>query len=303
MEKLKWKKVANMFIYINGKMLKKEDASISPFDHGFLYGLGLFETLRIYDGHPFLLVDHLERLNRGLDLLNITYQFELEKTIKVLQELLEKNNLTNAYIRINISAGEGDIGLQITPYTEPNSIIFLKPLEPIKEMTEKKAVLLKLRRNTPEGEERLKSHHFLNNILAKREIGDISINQEGIFLTESGYVAEGIVSNVFWKKGDVLYTPELSTGILNGITRQFIVELARKKGLCVNEGLYRVDQILESEEMFVTNSIQEIVPILSFEEKKFPGKKGGFVQMLHKEYRNFCNSLWSRNDLNVNKPS
>ena len=294
--------VVNMFIYINEKIIKKEEASISPFDHGFLYGLGLFETLRIYDGHPFLLVDHLKRLNHGLDVLNIKYQFELEKTIKILQELLVKNNLTNAYIRINISAGEGDIGLQMSPYTEPNIFIFLKPLEPIMEIVEKKAVLLKLRRNTPEGDERLKSHHFLNNVLAKREIGDLSINHEGIFLTESGYVAEGIVSNVFWKKGNVLYTSALSTGILNGITRQFIIELARKKGLCVQEGLYKVDQILESEELFVTNSTQEIVPILSFEEKKFPGKKGELVQMLYQEYRTYCKSLWTRNDLNVDNP-
>ncbi|WP_163184036.1 aminodeoxychorismate lyase [Neobacillus sedimentimangrovi] len=282
-----------MYLYLNGSFIKKEEAFISPYDHGFLYGIGLFETFRVYDGHPFLLDDHLARLNHGLAEWNIHYRFERESTFQILQELLNKNGLKNAYIRLNVSAGIGDIGFQVEPYTEPNIIIFPKSLPPAGEMTEKKAITLKLKRNTPEGIERLKSHHFMNNILAKREIGN-SGDREGIFLTEEGKIAEGIVSNVFWKKGNGLYTPALSTGILNGITRQFVMELARQKGYNVQEGHYSIEDVLQAEEMFVTNSIQEIVPITNFDGQVFPGKSGAFVQQLHYDYRRYSKYLWSR---------
>jgi len=282
-----------MHIYFNGQLVKKEEVKISPFDHGFLYGMGLFETFRVYEGHPFLLDDHLERLNKGLEVLNINFRFDREEVYSNLQELLEINNLTNAYIRLNVSAGIGDVGLQVEPYMEPNILIFPKPLPPAGDLVEKKAVLLKLRRNSPEGKERIKSHHFMNNILAKREIGNAA-DVEGIFLTKDGYLAEGIVSNIFWLKGKVLYTPPVNTGILNGITRQFVIELGKKHNLSVAEGFYTVENVLQADELFVANSIQEIVPITSFEGHKLPGKKGPIVQQLHHDYRYYCKSLWSR---------
>jgi 4-amino-4-deoxychorismate lyase len=285
-----------MNIYLNGKYLKKEEATLSPFDHGFLYGMGLFETFRVYEGHPFLLDDHLERINQGLDALNINYRFKREATNRILQELLKRNELENAYIRLNVSAGIGEVGLQVAPYNEPNIIIFPKPLPPSGELAEKRAVLLKLKRNSPEGNERLKSHHFMNNILAKREIGD-SADQEGIFLTEKGFLAEGIVSNIFWKKENVIYTPSVETGILNGITRQFVIDLVKKMGLRVEEGLYTIEQVLDAEEMFVTNSIQEIVPIYTFENHQLPGKRGELVKGIHLNYRHYCKGLWSRHSL------
>ncbi|MEH7084209.1 aminodeoxychorismate lyase [Neobacillus drentensis] len=285
-----------MVIYINGQFLTKEEAVLSPFDHGFLYGMGLFETFRVYDGHPFLLDDHLERLNQGLEVLNINYRFEREETNDILQELLKVNHLNNAYLRLNVSAGIGDIGLQVEPYTKPNILFFPKPLPQAGDLTEKKAVLLELKRNSPEGSERLKSHHFMNNILAKREIGHAA-DTEGIFLNERGDIAEGIVSNIFWVKGNVVYTPSVQTGILNGITRQFVSELAKKHNLSVEEGLYSLEHSLEADEMFVTNSIQEIVPISTFEGHEFPGKRGQIVQLLHREYRHYCKSLWSGHGL------
>lgn len=290
-----------MFIHLNGQFLSKEEAMISPFDHGFLYGMGLFETFRVYEGHPFLLDDHLERLNKGLEVLNISYRFEREETNNILQELLKVNSLTNAYLRLNVSAGIGDIGLQVEPYTSPNILFLPKPLPQAEGVTEKKAILLEMKRNSPEGSERLKSHHFMNNILAKREIGNAA-DIEGIFLNEKGYIAEGIVSNIFWVKGNVVYTPSVQTGILNGVTRQFVSELAKKHNMCVEEGLYSLEHSLEADEMFVTNSIQEIVPISAFEGYEFPGKRGQIVQLLHRDYRHYCKSLWSRHGLRSEIP-
>ena len=285
-----------MYVFMNGKIVAKEDVRISAFDHGFLYGVGLFETFRVYDRHPFLLDDHLDRLNHGLGIVNIKWSYTKQEILEAIRMVLEANQLTNAYVRLNVSAGNGEIGLQTEPYLEPNVIIFAKPLPPAGKMTEKSAVLLNLQRNTPEGLERLKSHHYLNNILAKRELGS-EASQEGVFLTKEGFIAEGIVSNIFWISDGQLYTPTVETGILNGITRQFILSLATSLGFKVNEGYYKLEKVAMAQEVFFTNSIQEIVPVFNFNGKGMPGKIGESVTVFHQKYREYSPNLWSRKDL------
>ncbi|RSD24480.1 aminodeoxychorismate lyase [Mesobacillus subterraneus] len=285
-----------MYVYMNGQFIEKDKVAISPFDHGFLYGLGVFETFRIYNGHPFLLEDHLERLNSSLDILNIEAAFTREQTTENLNLLLAKNDLRDAYIRFNVSAGNGEIGLQTERYNNPNIIVFAKSLPPAGGMSEKKAVLMDLPRNTPEGSERLKSHHYLNNVLAKREVGP-AMNREGIFLTRDGVLSEGIVSNVFWYKDGTLFTPSVETGILNGITRRFVIALARNAGIEVREGFYKKEEAESADELFLTNSIQEIVPVTEFEGKSFPGKSGELVNLLFGQYAAYRETLWSRTQL------
>lgn len=285
-----------MYIYMNGEVIRKEEARISPFDHGFLYGMGLFETFRVYNGHPFLLDDHLERLNRSLEAINIEGGYTREQVLEKLEMLLGKNGYHNAYIRMNVSAGNGEIGLQTDSYKNPNTIIFCKPLPPRSASAEKQAVMLEIPRNTPEGTERLKSHHYLNNILAKKEAGD-DPSIEGIFLTRDGYLAEGITSNLFWIRDDCVFTPSLNTGILNGITRKFVIKLAGKLGLNVQKGMYRPEAVLGADEVFVTNSIQEIVPISSFDGHSMPGLSGKKTLEFQVHYENCCEHLWSRNEL------
>lgn len=285
-----------MYLYMNGEMIKEEEARISPFDHGFLYGMGLFETFRVYEGHPFLLGDHLERLNSSLAMVGIQKILNKEEMVQVLKLLLEKNKLTNAYIRLNVSAGVGAIGLPVEPYEHANVMMFVKSLPEVGGPTEKEAQFLKLSRNTPEGPLRLKSHHYMNNLLAKKEIGNRT-DVEGIFLTTEGCIAEGIVSNIFWVIGNQLFTPDLGTGVLNGITRSFIKELASKKGLQVKEGFYKPDVLHTASEVFVTNSIQEIVAISKVDSLVFPGVKGEVFRMLHQAYRMYTNSLWSREEI------
>lgn len=273
-----------MFTYVNGQMIPNNEVRISPFDHGFLYGVGVFETFRTYNGIPFLLEEHLNRLNRSLQELHINLHVTRDEARDILVKLEKANGWRNAYVRFNVSAGEGEIGLQTAPYQHPNIIVFQKQLAAAGLMAEKRGIWLKTRRNRPEGESRLKSHHYLNNIFGKREAGsDPSI--EGIFLTEDGFVAEGVVSNVFWTKERTLYTPALQTGILNGVTRQFVMGLARESGLCVKEGMYTPDEAESADEVFVTNSIQEIVPLQTLGKKAFPGAAGEVVQYLFTHYR------------------
>lgn len=285
-----------MYLFLNGEILHKDEAKISPFDHGFLYGMGLFETMRTYSGHPFLLDDHLERLQMGLDTFNIDLDLQKLDISGMIASLSEKNGLQDSYIRLNISAGEGEIGLRTTPYNQPNILLLQKELPPLMPLREKEAVLLKLRRNTPETPVRLKSHHYFNNIAAKREAGD-DPGKEGLFLTKEGHIAEGVTSNIFWISHGKLYTPSLETGVLNGITREYIMELAGTLGIPSEAGLYKPEYLVESDEAFFTNSVQEIIPIHTFEGRTFPGKRGRITQQLYSHYERDAQVLFSKNEL------
>ncbi|WP_113928204.1 aminodeoxychorismate lyase [Bacillus sp. P14.5] len=285
-----------MYLFLNGEILHKEEARISPFDHGFLYGMGLFETMRTYRGHPFLLQDHIDRLQMGLDTLNISLDLKKLDIYGMITSLSKKNNMEDSYLRLNISAGEGEIGLRTTPYDQPNILLLQKELPPLIPLREKEAVLLKLRRNTPETPVRLKSLHYFNNIAAKREVGD-DPGKEGLFLTKEGYIAEGVTSNVFWVSDGKLYTPSLETGVLNGITREYLLRLARVLGIPSEEGLYTKEALLQADEAFFTNSVQEIIPIHTFEGRTFPGEKGRITHQLYSHYERDSKVLFSKTEL------
>ncbi|WP_019244485.1 MULTISPECIES: aminodeoxychorismate lyase [Bacillus] len=283
-----------MIIYQNGRYIQEEEARISPFDHGFLYGMGLFETIRIYNGHPFLLGDHLLRLNDGMQEMHIESTICQNMMLDILHQLLKRNDLDNARVRINVSAGEGAVSLPSESYKQPNLMVFISPLQPAsEEIMEKQATILKLNRNTPETTSRLKSHHFFNNIAAKRELRD-QPNLEGIFLTKEGFVSEAITSNIFWIKNDILYTPELSTGILPGITRQFVILLAKQMGLLVKEGSFQLEELVEADEIFITNSIQELVLITNIDHYSFSNRsKPTVTKKLYEKYKDYREKLWT----------
>ena len=282
-----------MYVYINGSIVPKEEARVSAFDHGYLYGLGLFETFRIDGGHPFLLDDHFQRLQEGLKELAISWSMSKSEVMKILKELLAANQLDSAYVRWNVAAGAEEIGLYTGEYKEPTVIVYMKPLP--NGSSEKEASVLSLRRNTPEGSYRLKSHHYLNNMLAKRELGN-DVNSEGIFLTKDGYVAEGIVSNVFWVKEGVVYTPSVDTGILDGITRRFILTLLNKKRIPYEVGFYQESKFLNADEAFITNSIQEIVPLCSINGRRLKGERPVTVGLI-REFDRYRGQLWSRSEI------
>jgi 4-amino-4-deoxychorismate lyase len=255
-----------MKISVNGSIYQEQEAVISVYDHGFLYGLGLFETFRTYAGEPFLLEEHLARLTEGCIQLGIDFAPEEQRVRQLLALLLGENNLQDAYFRYTLSAGVDILGLPASTYQNATEIVYIKPLLPKDDsvyVRGKSLQLLKLPRNTPEGPYRMKSFHYMNNILAKRELQSYAwaSGAEGLMLTEEGYVAEGIVSNVFFVKNGVCYTPSLDTGILPGITRAFVLRLAKLHHFSVKEGLYRWEDLSAADEIFFVNSIQEIVPV------------------------------------------
>jgi 4-amino-4-deoxychorismate lyase len=286
-----------VYIYCNSQFIKDTEATISPFDHGFLYGLGAFETFRMYKGYPFLLHDHLTRLQHALDELEITYKVDAEFVYEMLQQLLRLNHLEeeDVTVRLNISAGNGEVGKLLQPYNHPTVLCFLRKAPPIQKV-EKNTAILQRRRNTPEGTQRLKSHHYLNNILGKRELRD-SPDVEGIFLTEQGYVAEGVVSNIFWVKEGIVYTPSVETGIIDGITRQFVIKCLKKLGIPICEGFYTKRELLDATEVMITNSSQEVVPVKKVDEYVFEGYNGIIVQKISELYCHYRSKLLSIDQL------
>lgn len=268
---------------MNGQYIKTEDLRISPFDHGFLYGLGFFETFRTYEGKVLFFEEHLQRLLQALEKYRIHMPYTKEELKVVIAQLNTLAGGQDGYFRINVSAGEHDIGLQPKEYPNPNIIVFRKELHNVPRGQEKTAQWLETRRNSPEQNIRVKSHHYGNNVLGRFEMPSLAM-QEGFFLTEAGYVAEGVTSNIFWAINNILYTPSLETGILPGITRAWVIDQAQLFGLQVREGLFSKEELEQATECFITNSVQELVPIREIEELQLLGKKGPVYRSLHEAY-------------------
>ncbi len=270
----------------NEQFIKDDELKISVKDHGFLYGVGLFETFRVYNNTPFLFKEHLERLQKGLKIIGINKKTDYPKMLRLLNDLLKANKLDNAYVRITVSAGIAPLGLPTEEYKEPAFIWQIKSLEPLEKdiLSVKNATLLKTKYNSLGSNIGLKSISFLNNVIAKQEIKHLE-NTEGIFITNEGYIAEGIVSNIFFVRKKKLYTPSLKLGILNGITREYIIYLCEKNNIIYEEGFYKYKDIYDVDEIFISSSIQGIVPIKRFEKIDYKFNSYGITQLLNKEYK------------------
>ncbi|EPY06011.1 class IV aminotransferase [Paenibacillus alvei TS-15] len=251
----------------NGKVVTVDQAAVSVMDHGFLYGMTLFETMRTYGGKPFLLERHMERLTSACRVLGIDYVEDMGRVERHIREVMDANGLMEAYIRYTVSAGENGFGLPQEVYTHPNVLVLVKSLPALQEELYecgKPLQLLRTRRSGPEADVRFKSGQYMNNIVAKRELSQMdssALGAEGLMLDHNGHVSEGIVSNLFFVQDGCLHTPDVSTGILPGITRQWVMELAGQSGMHVEEGKYGWGQLWKADEVFLTTSIQELVPV------------------------------------------
>jgi len=278
-----------MLVYVNGKFTPKEQATVSVFDHGYLYGDGIYETLRAYDGKIFLLSKHLARLKQSADAISLKLPFNTEKIGDALREALTVNKLHEAYLRIQISRGTGDIGLDPALCPVPTMVIVTKPFKdyPAELYDEGVAVaLVETRRNHPLAlSPAIKSTNFLNNILAKIE----SLNAGayvGIMLNWEGYLAEGTISNLFLVKKGVLYTPSLETGILEGVTRDLVMHLARKARIPVKEELLKPKDLQDADEAFLTNTTVEVLPVTTVDgEPVGDGEPGAVTRTLSEAYK------------------
>ncbi len=250
------------FVYLNGEFLPAAEAKISVFDHGFLYGDGLFETMRSYDGRIFMLAEHLDRLFRSAQAMELVIPRTKQDLEQALEQIISLNG-DNIYIRLTVTRGPGPIGIDPRLCPKPTIVITAKEIKSDERLYLEgaRAVFVKTLRNLagasmPE----VKSLNFLNNILAKQEVIKAGAD-EGFMLNHLGQVTEGTVSNVFLVRNGSVLTPSLDAGLLPGITRAKVMALAEELSLKVKEQVLYKGDFAAADEVFYTNSGSEIVPV------------------------------------------
>jgi branched-chain amino acid aminotransferase len=279
-----------MWIYLNDRFVREEEAVISVFDHGFLYGDGVYETIRSYGSRIFMRDQHLARLRRSADAIGLTIPIPEEKWPALLHEAMTRNdvgdNHTDAYLRITISRGAGSIGLDPALCSTPTVVIMAKPLSPPAPEQYRTGVTLivaRTRRNLPSAlSPQIKATNFLNNILAKREA--IAAGAfDSILLNWESHLTECTVSNLFFVQAGRLCTPAIECGLLDGITRDIVLTLARKSQIPVDEGYFGVEAIHQADECFLTNTSMEVMPVTIVDGNPVgKGTPGRLTQQLHR---------------------
>lgn len=279
-----------MWIYLNDRFVKDEEAVISVFDHGFLYGDGVYETIRSYGSRIFMRDQHLARLRRSADAIGLTIPIPELTWPDLLHESMARNNIGNtqqdAYLRITISRGAGDIGLDPALCPTPTVVIMAKPLHPPtpeQYRTGVSLIVAKTRRNLPSAlSPQIKATNFLNNILAKREA--IAAGAfDSVLLNWESHLTECTVSNLFFVQTGRLCTPALACGLLDGITRDIVLSLAREARIPIDEGHFGIEAVHRADECFLTNTSTEVMPVTMVDGNQVGnGTPGTLTQELHR---------------------
>jgi len=281
-------------VYVNGKFYPKEEAKISVFDHGFLYGDGVFEGIRAYNGRVFRLEEHIERLYDSARTIWLQIPISQEEMARVVVESCRVNNLRDAYIRLVVSRGPGDLGLDPRKCPVPTIIciadgITLYPAE-VYEKGMKVSSVATRRTTVDSVSAQVKSLNYLNSIMAKIS-GIVSGHPEVILLNKEGYVCEGSGDNIFIVKKGKVITPPTYLGILNGVTRQAVMQLAAKAGYEVAEGVFTLHDVYNADECFLTGTAAEVVPVTEVDGRAIgDGKPGPVTQKLIGLYKELTQS-------------
>lgn len=279
-----------MKVYINGKFYEKNEAKISVFDHGLLYGDGVFEGIRSYNRLVFKLEEHIERLFESAKTIMLDIPLNREQLIKAVIQTLRENNLKDAYIRLVVTRGEGDLGLDPRKCKGRATIIIIT--DRIVLYPEKfykgglEIITVPTVRNLPEAlNPQIKSLNYLNNILAKIEAVNAGYD-EAIMLDSLGYVAECTGDNIFIVKRQHLYTPPQCMGTLRGITRDTVLEISRKSRIPVHEHVLTRHELYISDECFLTGTAAQIVPVVKVDGRVIGnGKPGKLTLSLMKKFK------------------
>ncbi|ULA62161.1 MAG: Putative branched-chain-amino-acid aminotransferase [Nitrospira sp.] len=281
-----------MWIFLNDRFVTEQDATISVFDHGFLYGDGVYETIRSYGTRIFMRDHHLSRLQRSADAIGLTIPIPQNEWPRLLHEAMDRNQLgngsTDAYLRITVSRGEGEIGLDPALCPTPTVVIMAKPLHPPAAELYRHGVSLIVahtRRNLPSAlSPHIKSTNFLNNILAKREAIAARVF-DALLLNWEGHLTECTVSNLFFVSQGQLFTPSIECGLLDGITRAILLQMAEELNIPVHEGQFTSKQLLQADECFLTNTSMEVMPVASINKQPIgQGVPGFLTRQLHRHF-------------------
>lgn len=275
-----------MYVYLNDKLVPRGEAVVSVFDHGFLYGDGVYETMRAYDGVIFMLDEHLTRLHRSASMIGLTLPMDVNRMKAAIYDTLGANSLRNAYVRLTVSRGYGPLGLDPDLCKVPTFVVFAEEMKDYpKTFYERgiKTIISRIKRNPGDAiNPQIKSLNFLNNILAKIDAKGAGA-YEAIMMNVSGHIAEGTISNVFFYGEGILCTPSIGCGILDGITRNIVLDVAVREGVMVREGEFTRDDIYAATEVFITNTTMEVMPVSQVDMVHYG--VGDVGKHLHKMYR------------------
>jgi branched-chain amino acid aminotransferase len=277
-----------MKIYIDGKFYSERDAKVSVFDHGFLYGDGVFEGIRAYHGRVFKLKEHIDRLFYSAKAILLEIPMTHEKISRAVIEACRANKIRDGYIRLVVTRGVGTLGLNPRSCKSPSIIIIADKIQVYPQELYSRGmeiVTVPTVRNLHSAvNPAIKSLNYLNNILAKIEANNAGV-EEAVMLNAEGFVAECTADNLFIVKNGELFTPSLSAGALYGITRQTVIELARQSGIKVSEpNLTRYD-LFCADECFLCGTGAEIMPVIKIDNRVIgSGKPGTLTRNLVSEY-------------------
>ncbi|PPB03149.1 branched-chain-amino-acid transaminase [Brevibacillus laterosporus] len=283
--------MTQQLIYLNGEFVEKENAKISVYDHGFLYGDGIFEGIRVYNGNIFRLQEHIERLYESALSIMLVIPMKIEEMMDAVVETVRKNELRDAYIRLVISRGNGDLGLDPRSCQKANIVIIVEQLRLFPQElyeTGLKIVTVPTRRNKPDAlNPKIKSLNYLNNVMVRMEASMAGVS-EALMLNSEGYVTEGSGDNIFLVKKGVIYTPPTYLGALDGITRQAIMDIARELGYVIKEEPFTRHDVYIADEVFLTGTAAEVISVSEVDARVIrDGKPGPVTKQLLEEFRRY----------------
>jgi len=282
-----------LLVYINSEFYPKSKASIPVYDHGLLYGDGVFEGIREYDGVVFKLREHIDRLYDSAKAIMLKIPMSKEEMVEAVLELLRRNNLRNAYIRLVVTRGVGDLGLDPRKCRKPNVIIIAEPVLTLYDKESKlrgaRLIFSSVRKDRVDAtNHQIKSLNYLNSILAKIEAIEAGAD-DAVMLDERGFVAETTSTNIFLVKNGRIITPTVASGALPGITRDFVIQLAKKLGYQVEEKDVTPFELITADEVFMTGTGAEIVPVTKIAGRVIgDGKAGKITLKLIEEFEKEC---------------
>jgi branched-chain amino acid aminotransferase len=281
-----------MKIYMNGKLVDKAKAQVSVFDHGLLYGDGVFEGIRAYNGRVFMLDEHVERLYKSAQAISLAIPMTRKAMAKAVVATCKANKISNGYIRLIVTRGVGTLGLN--PYTceTPQVIIIAGGIQlyPAKVYETGMSVVTvgTMRNQTEATNPRIKSLNYLNNVLAKIEAINAGV-MECVMLNPQGYVAEASGDNIFIVRGNTLVTPPSWCGSLEGITRAVVMKLAPEHGYEVKEDVLARYDLYTADEMFLTGTAAEIISVVNMDRRVIgTGKPGPVTRELARHFHEFA---------------
>jgi branched-chain amino acid aminotransferase len=283
-----------LLVYIDGNYYPKSQAKISVYDHGLLYGDGIFEGIQAYSGIVFKLKEHIDRLYRSAHTIMLQIPATKEEMINIVLETLRKNNLKESYIRLVVTRGVGDLGLNPRKCAKPSVIVITDAIALLKSEAKEKGVTAMLswvkRDPVDATTHEIKSLNYLNSILAKIE-ANINGVDEAICLDKNGFICEGVAENIFIVKNGSIFTPPSYTGALPGITAEEVMKLARKLGYEVTEKNITPYELFNADEAFFTGTAAEIVPVREINKRQIgKGNPGQVTKRLMEEFSKLVRS-------------